>query len=224
MKYSIVLFSILISHISFGQDNANKTKEKKSESAKFNFYVGIGVHQQSNLNLNNRLSPVGLPKINQVQPEFTFGLNMIGKKYVSDIEIATSYSNTELIGNRNEFISTTGRLRFHSILKSTKKTLLSAGGNIAYAGSSVNLFSLNNTIDLNNLNNNVNHLSLRNGMIYVGPSLSFYAFRKSTFPIRLSLGYEFALTRGRWRSDYADVNNTIGEFGKNRLMFGIAIM
>ena len=104
--------------------------------------------------------------------------------------------------------------------------LFTAGANLAFTSSSLNVFANNNLIDLNNLANtiNVNHLGLRNNMLYLGPSVSFTTFQKARFPIRLNVGYEFALTRGRWQSDFTSLDNTFGEFGKNRLIIFISIL
>jgi hypothetical protein len=61
-------------------------------------------------------------------------------------------------------------------------------------------------------------------MLYVGPSASLYLFRLTNWKLRAKVAYEFALTRGRWRSEFLKVNNTVGEQGNNRFMFTLTTL
>lgn len=222
MKKTLFFSAILLSNFCFAQKN----ESVKSDKVKTTFYVGVGLQSTDNFNINAKLGSASLPKINQNVPEFIAGLNFLGSKYAADIEVSTSFSNVKLTNIKNEYINTSGRIRFHRNVSMREKTLFTAGANIAFASSSVNIFSENNLIDMNNLSNtsNLNHISLRNQMLYLGPSVSFTAFRKASFPLRLNIGYEVGLLRGRWRSDYSAVNNMIGEFGKNRLIVSLNLM
>lgn len=221
MKKIIFFTSLILSYNCLAQK-----QEVQEEKVKARMYIGLGVQIQSDLNINSKLGSSGLPKINQALPEFSVGANMVGKKYSGDIELGTAISNTEANSVRNEYLGVTGRLRFHYNLKAKENMLFTVGGNIAYSGNSLNIFSTNNIIDMNNLvnNTNVNHLNLRNNMFYIGPSVSIYTLRKASFPLRLNIAYEIALTRGRWRSDYTAVSNTVGEFAKNRIVISFNIL
>jgi len=54
--------------------------------------------------------------------------------------------------------------------------------------------------------------------------LRFYFFKNKSTPIRLNVGYEFAFSKGNWKSDYGSVLNSVNEKGNNRLVFGLTIM
>ncbi|MBC8883850.1 hypothetical protein H9X57_12335 [Flavobacterium piscinae] len=51
--------------------------------------------------------------------------------------------------------------------------------------------------------------------------MAFNLKRKEKLSIRLNVGYEFAFTNGKWKSDYASVSNSVKENGQNRLMVGV---
>lgn len=221
---SIFLASFLL--LFAESSSAQKTETTKTDKLKTTFYIGFGMQSNANFNINSKLAVAGLPQINQTQPEFSVGLNLVGPKYSSDIEVSTAISNKELNNTKNEYFNSSARIRLQRNLVKKTNMLFTAGANLAFTSSSLNVFADNNLIDLNNLANsiNVNHLGLRNNMLYLGPSVSFTAFQKARFPMRLNVGYEFALTRGRWKSDFTAIDNTFGEFGKNRLTINLNLM
>jgi hypothetical protein len=51
-----------------------------------------------------------------------------------------------------------------------------------------------------------------------------YLFKKSSLQMRVNLGYEFALTRGRYRSEFGSILNNVNESGNNRFVFGITLL
>jgi hypothetical protein len=221
---SIILASILL--LFAESSSAQKKETAKTQKVKTTFYVGFGVQSTSNFNINSKLAAAALPQIKRNVPEFTVGLNMVGPKYSSDIEASTAFSNEEVNNAKNAYVNSSARIRLQRNLVKKTNILFTAGANLAFTSSSLNVFANNNLIDLNNLTNsiNVNHLGLRNNMLYLGPSVSFTTFQKARFPIRLNVGYEFALTRGRWQSDVATIDNTVGEFGKNRIIVSLNLM
>ncbi|MGF1554970.1 hypothetical protein [Paucihalobacter sp.] len=89
----------------------------------------------------------------------------------------------------------------------------------------MNLFSRNNEIDLSDLNPETqsNHISLRNHMFFAGPSVGIQFKSNEKVFVRLNVAYEFALTNGKWKSDFATVRNTIKEQGVNRFMVGVIL-
>lgn len=221
--------SLLLALCSFSLANAQDkeaTSTNKENHVKPTFYVGAGLQSNSNFNLNNKLGSAGLPKITNNQAALYVGINLLGKQYNADVELASAYSNTKSNNTKLDYLNTTLLLRLHRNLVNNKSALLSAGANLGLGSSIIHLYANNNSIDLNNLGNTggVTHLNFYNNMLYAGPSVSLWMLRKAWFPLRLNLGFEFALTRGRWRSEYMQVNNTVGEFGKNRFVVGIAVM
>lgn len=222
MRKVLFILLLLLSQLGIAQTK----KTWKSEKVRSGFYLGLGLQSTDNYNINNKLKAAQLPQIDRNLPDFILGVNMVGPKFSGDIEISTAYSNIKLTNIKNEYINTTARLRFHRNISKKDNALFTSGVNIAFAGNAVNVFGQNNIIDMNNLSNasNVKHISLRNQMFYIGPSIAFTAFRKATFPLRMNIGYEIGLSRGRWRSDFSAISNTVGEFGKNRLIVSLNLM
>jgi hypothetical protein len=103
---------------------------------------------------------------------------------------------------------------------------LTTGLSLAYLGSQYDIYSKNNTIDLNDLepNNNSGHVNFTNQMLYFGPSVSMYLFKKSSFQVKLNAGYELGLTRGRYQSEFGSILNNVNESGNNRFVFGITLL
>ena len=120
----------------------------------------------------------------------------------------------------------TSRLRFHYNIVNKEKFAFTGGLNLAYGGNQVTFNSKNRTIDLNDLqpNNNSGEYTLRNNMLFAGPSVAFYYNIGKKMRLRLNVGYEFALTNGRWKSDYANIANTVNENGNNRFLFNLSLL
>jgi len=119
-----------------------------------------------------------------------------------------------------------GKIRTHYNLVNKEKIAFTSGLSLAYQVNEYDIYSKDNSIDLNNLepNNNSGHVNINNSMLYFGPSASLYLFKNSNWKVKLDLGYEFALTRGRYDSEFGSVLNNIGESGNNRFVFGITFM
>ena len=60
------------------------------------------------------------------------------------------------------------------------------------------------------------HISLYNNNIYLGPSASFGVFQTKQNPLRLTTGYEWNISRASWKSEVANVQNTVKENGVGR--------
>ena len=221
MKKISTLFLLTISAISFGQVKDSVASKKVCT----NLYVGIGAQVHDDLNINKNLRLKNLPEVQNVISEFVVGMNIFGEKFSGAGEFGLMYSNPEKDGKENKYYGFNSRLKFHYNLINKEKIAFTSGINVASTSSSLDVYSSSNTIDLNDLepNNNSGHLNLKNQMYYAGPSLSVYLFRKS-FPIQINAAYEIGFTRGRWKSDFGSVLNTVNESGKNRFVFGITLL
>ena len=83
------------------------------------------------------------------------------------------------------------------------------------------MYSQNNQVDVNNLAaSTTSYIRLRNNMFFAGPSIGFAIKNKGEQLVRLNVVYEFALITGKWKSDFANVSNSINENGQSRLMIG----
>lgn len=220
----LIVFVLLISfsNRSLSQNEKETTQKDSCRTVEMIGYLGFNLNLNDNFKLNNTLKQQGLVEINTVIPELVFGFAGFGKKYSGDFEFGFLFSNEKKNNNEVRQMGFNIRGRFHYNIVNKEKFAFTSGVSIAHSSNNIDIFSRNNTIDLNDLNpeNNSGHISLKNQMLYAGPSLSVYLFRKS-FPLRLNVAYEFALTRGRYRSDYARVQNTFGENGINRFVIGI---
>lgn len=184
---------------------------------RFNFYYGFGVNVLSDYKMNDKLKASGMPQIANAAPEFTFGFSFVPSdiRFYHDIEGGLAYMDEKTAGNRIKTTVATVKLRLQYKLIERQDLFFSAGLDIGYAQTGINLYSRGNTIDLNDLNpsTHTGHISMRNGQLTLGPSVALGLFQQS-FPVRINAGYNIGVTKGKWKSDFADVANTINESGQ----------
>lgn len=224
MKKIFFITVVLLAQFTFAQEQETVlTDEKKCEMPKMDLYIGIGGVFYNDFSLNQKIRASGMPEIREAMPELMVGFNSLWEKYSFDMDLSSSYSTKKNSTTENKLASGTLRLRGHYNFVNKSKILLSGGLNVAYTHNDFNLYSRDNEINLNDLNpeNNSGHVSLKNDIFYAGPSLAFNLKRKEKLSIRLNVGYEFAFTNGKWKSDYANVSNSVKENGQNRLMVGV---
>jgi hypothetical protein len=212
---------MMLTVVSYSQEKVIDSIKKKEK--KVSIYYGGFVSFNDDFNLNKKLRNSNLPELKTSIPDFVFGLNYFGKKYSGDAEFGFLYSKSDKGANQTKQMGFNSRIRVHYNLVDREKFAFTTGLSVAYTGNEYDIFNKNNTIDLNDLepNNNSGHVNFTNAMLYFGPSTSFYFFRKSDWNVRLNIGYEFALTRGRYDSEFGSVINNIGESGNNRFVVGI---
>jgi len=220
MKKVFVAAVLLVSSFGFSQE-----VELKDEKVKTDFYIGLGFENQK-FNLNDKLNASNVATLSENALNFQFGINFFAKKYSGDVEFESSFSRNDNRNSDNLNVGFTGRLRFHYNIVNKEKIAFTGGLNLAYSGNQATFYSKNRTIDLNNLqpNNNFGEFTLRNNMLFAGPSIAFYFNQHKKTRFRINLGYEFALTNGYWKSDYANIANSVKENGNNRLIFGISLL
>ncbi len=223
MKKIILLVALSTVFYSYSQEEVSKDEEKFKVIAEV--YFGFGLQFHDEFNLNQKLVASNVVALNTTRPEFQVGMNIFGKKYSGDMEFAFSQNDESNETTKNKDMGFTGRFRFHYNLINKEKIAFTTGLSLAGTSTEVDLYSRNNTIDLNDLNpnNTVGLISIRNQQFYVGPSASLYLFRNKSYKLRLNVGYEFSFTNGKWKSDYASINNTVKESGNNRLLVGLVL-
>lgn len=192
------------------------TQETPAKKTKYlNFYVGFGINVLGDYNLSDKLAASGVPQIASSAPEVTFGFVMEDEgKYYQDVEASVAYMDDRNGTDRMKTIVSSFRLRPQYKLIDTKSLFFSAGLDIGFTQTNLNLYSRGNTIDLNNLNpaTHTGHISMRNGQFILGPSVAVMLFKKS-FPLRVNAGYNIGLSNGKWKSDVAEITNTVKENG-----------
>ena len=183
-----------------------------------NIYASFGAAFYSGFKINDKLRAAGVPRLPDAMPEFTVGINTTMDKWLLDLEVNASYSDEKNSTNRVRSAGLGTKLRWQYIPFRTKSFFLAAGADISYFGTQADIYTRGNTIDLNDLNpsNHSGHISLNNDQLMAGPSLALGFFQNKSFPLRLNLGYDWGITNGKWKSDFADVNNTVKESGLGR--------
>lgn len=224
MKNKILYLLLLTAFIGFSQEKA--TDSTKTKSFKVDGYFGFNGNINDNMNLNKKLRNANLPELDSFVPELTFGLNFFDQKYSGDIEFGILFAKPEEGNNEMKYRGFNTRMRVHYNVVNRENFAFTTGLSLAYMGSQYDIYSKNNTIDLNDLepNNNSGHVSFTNQMLYFGPSASIYLFKKSSFQVKVNAGYEFAITRGRYQSEFGSILNNVGESGNNRFVFGITLL
>ncbi len=222
MKKLLLMLTLSINLAVIAQTETKPVNE--SEDLKdTKFYIGIGGSVQNKYNLDEKLSKANLPTLNTTALELTVGWNVFEQKYSGDYEIGFFGSQNDSGNSKNRIMGANFRVRAHYNFVNKEKVAFTGGLNFAYTVNQVDVFSRIATIDLDDLGA-TNVLTIRNEMVYVGPSVGVYLFKNKKYATRINLGYEFALTRGRWKSDFSGVNNTVGESGNNRFVFGITLL
>lgn len=185
---------------------------------KRNFYIAGGA-QFVDFKLNDKLKASNLPEVKAGAFELSIGVNKTGKDFSSDLEWNVDYyADGKTPAERVRFLSTGVKWRPHYVVSQSKDMIFTAGLDLSWVLNNVNIYTRGNVIDLNNLNpaEHSGHISLYNQNVYLGPSASFGVFQDSEFPLRLTAGYEWNVARASWRSEVAQVANTVKEGGQGR--------
>lgn len=210
----------------FAQESQPETATNEKEKPVY-LYFALGANINSGFKLNDKLANAGFREIDEATPEFALGfrINIPDSKMYTDIEISGSFYDRNDGGFRTQSISSSSRLRVHYTIWENKDFMFSAGGDVSYTSYYVNLFSRNNYVDLDDLPNTMNnsHVSLRSGLLNVGPSVAFGFLRDTNFPLRINAGYDIGLTNGKWKSDFASVGNTVKENGLGTFYVRLAL-
>ena len=192
----------------------------------FNFYAGFGVNVFGDYKLNDKLKAFGMPTIGTAAPELTFGFNCVpsDSHFYHDLEFAVAYMDDKTSSNRLKTVVTSFRIRPQYKFIDNKKLFVSAGIDGGVATTIVNLYSRGNRIDLNDLNpaTHTGHISMNSTQFILGPSVALALFQDS-YPVRINAGYNFGLSRGRWKSDVAEVDNAVKESGLGNFYAKISI-
>lgn len=216
-----IFTSLLVAFQLVTAQDKNQTSNRNDIDA--SVYFGVNGYFQDNINLNKNLQATNVVLLDVNTAEFVFGFNIFGEKYSSDFEFGFGETKNENTTSKNKNMNFTGRFRFHYNLINKTNYAFTSGLSVAGTTSEVDLYSKNNTIDFNNLNPNTNGglLSIRNQMFYAGPSMSVYLFKNKGYKFRLNFAYEFALTNGKWKSDYGNTANSVNERNNNRFVIGL---
>lgn len=207
---------------------AQETEEKDSlncQNPKVEFAWGVNFLQNDDFAINEKLHNAGIACLNNNLTEIVMGFDVMGKKTSGALDFGFAYGKNDNAVSQAKQYTFTLRARYHYNFLNTEKAAITAGGGLAYATSQVDIFAKGNNYDLDNLNlSSGNHFDITNNMLYAGPSVAVYLFRDKWYSLRLNAGYEFALTNGKYKSEYAAISNPVKESGNNRFVFGISLL
>ena len=226
MKYRII-FVILFSITSlFAQEEELEAFSGDSmKKTHPHFYLGLQGNITSGWNINQTLISQGFSPIADNGLEFTLGLKQTGEQFTFDVEGGFLVNNQQNQNYRTNLYTSVGRIKFGKLLVNKERFHLTAGIQSAFTRNDIELFKKDQVVDLANLdpNNQPTQLRLRNHMLAAGPMIGFGFGKIAKKSIRFYVAYEHGLTRGRWKSDFGPVNNTIEEQGQGRWLFGITL-
>lgn len=194
----------------------------------FNFYFGFGVNVVGDYKINDKLKASDMPEIATTLPEFTFGFNYDNgdeTNFYHDLEFSIGYVDKKTTEDRMKATVAYGRLRPQYKFVNTDSYFFSAGLDLVYSQTYINLYSRGNTIDLDDLNpgTHTGHIAMRSGQFALGPAVALGLFQNKTFPIRINAGYNIGLSKGKWKSDFASVTNSVNESGLGNLYAKVSI-
>lgn len=195
------------------------------KKGKLDIYASFGAAMFTDFKINDKLRSAGVPRLPDAMPEFSVGFNTTFEKSLFDFEVNANYSDEKNTGTRVRAGGIGVKVRWQYIPFRTKSFFAAGGADVSWFATQADIYSRGNTIDMNNLDPSTHsgHISLNNEQLMLGPSVALGFFQNKSFPIRLNLGYEWGITNGKWKSDFADVNNAVKESGLGRAYAKVTI-
>lgn len=226
MTKRLWFLALLIGSFAFSQEETVPfTGDSMKTTENIRMSIGLQTNVFDRWKINDNLAAANLPEVNNVGVEFFLGWRYTGEKYTIDTEFGWFQNSKETNQHENKLQNFNVRLRVNRFVVNTKNFHLTAGLQTSYGFNELNLYSKTNVIDMNNLvpENNSGYLRLRNQLWSAGPNISFGFGKDPKKSIRLNIAYEYGITRGRWKSDFASITNTVQEQGQGRWLFGIML-
>jgi hypothetical protein len=180
------------------------------------WHYSFGAVVNPDFKINDNLMAAGNHRIADVSPSVSFGWSVETKNRIKiDVDFGVA---TTLYGKKNSgynLVQIPVSLKVQYALINKEKFAFAAGLNGSYVFYDLNIYNDESEIDLNNLNPalSTGYIRMNNQSAYVGPVLSFTFLKHKSHPLTLSMGYDFAVTNSKWKSDYATLSNTVKENG-----------
>jgi hypothetical protein len=212
-----IAFALVWAHSLTAQETTTETASSGNIEKK-TWYVSFGMASFGDFDINKKLQASGMPQLGDAALETTIGHHTMFRKMLIDFEWNTNYMDKKTTTDRIKTINTGFKIRGQYVPFKTENMFFAAGADLSYMFNNFNLYTRGNTIDLDDLNpaGHTGHISLYNQQFWAGPSIAFGAFQKSAFPLRLNVGYEWALYSSKWKSEVAEVANSLKESGQGR--------
>lgn len=217
MKKLSLLAVLLFVSLGFSQE-----QKEKHEKPEIHLFVGFGYNFNDPFAIDSKLQSSGIPSLPENIPKFIFGCGAYDKRLFIDTEVTITIPKKESNSETSILRSTADvRGRFHYNFTNNNFGIFSGGLNLAFATNYMSIYDNKNHVDLNNMNiNDSKYIYLYNYMFYTGPSLSFAIKNKKRLLCRINTAYEIAFASGKWKSQIADVSNSLDENEHGRIMVG----
>lgn len=227
MKKMFLLLALAAGMHTFAQENSvTDTVAVKSNNYKLRWYVGFGAVFNPDYNINENLKQAGVHRIADVMPGFVLGWDaLINEKVLIDTEFNFAGMYNDFKDDGYRLIQGSIAIRGQYAIVNASRTSLMAGLGLSYTGNNLSVFDTNTTIDVNNLtpSQNTGYVSLYNQSFYIGPVVSLRLLKKQGYnSLTLKAGYDINLSNSRWKSEFANVTNTVRENG-NRFYVNLTI-
>lgn len=208
MKELTLIFCLLLFGQTFAQTDSISTKNQ----LEFKYYVGFGLTALDDYNLSSRLKEDGFPEIKNTMFDISFGFLLQSKRSMYTFEFAIARSEDDQDANEYELTRSNFSLDYQYNIFKIKQHKVNLGGRLSVNTTENELFNTNSQADLENPSNlgELTKIDLTNW--YLGPVASFQ-FRDKTNEtwMRLQLSYEFNISENSWKSDYAQLLNSVKE-------------
>ncbi|AWH85039.1 hypothetical protein HYN59_07825 [Flavobacterium album] len=209
MKTIRFLF-FFIAATAFAQEQTEK------EGFKASWYYGIGITGNTGYTISDKLLEAGVKRVPDVMPAIVVGWNAaFSKKFWMNAEFGASglFRNKKKDGS--QLIQAPFRFRVNYVAVEKEKFSVSAGANFSIVGNDLSVWSQDAQVDIDNLNpdNASGYIRLRNTSYFVGPAATFRLIDKGRTFLSLTMGYDFAVSNSKWKSDYVKLNGTVKENG-----------
>ncbi|MGG7033570.1 MAG: hypothetical protein ACI7YS_00030 [Flavobacterium sp.] len=212
----------LLAFLLFVNPGFSQEQKEKREKLEMNVFLGFGYNFNDSFAIDSKLQSSGIPSLPENIPKIIVGLGAHDKKLFFDTELTINIPKKESNSDISILRSTADiRGRFHYNFTNNNSGIFSGGLNLAFATNYMSIYDNKNHVDLNNINvNDSKYIYLYNYMIYTGPSLSFAIKNKKGLLCRINTSYEIAFASSKWKSQIADVSNSLDENGHDRIMIG----
>lgn len=213
----IFIIIALISIISVNAQDESADEQDNDKSAfKFNSYFGIDFNYTDALDINPFLSESGVPTVRRFPIGFVLGFTT--SFYENRIDLDFGFYNQEReqdnLGHKlNGF--NIGLRYLRQVHQFKKGNSIAIGASVTYFRSELEFYDKSESIDLDDPGSFGDVAKLKNGQLYLGPTLSYSISSKKEDGeyVRFQLTYDFNVTQNDWSSDYARVDNSINETG-----------
>lgn len=176
----------------------------------------VGFQYINDIKLNEILETKNLPKVNSLNSVFGFNLDVNFKKFIFSPEFALINSTTNKDDYSTKVSGLVGTIGLGYSLLINNNDKVSLLGFVSAIPTVIKISYDKSSIDISSLDPKINSglVNLNYTPINFGINLRSSFFNDSTFPLGISISYEFGIRQPEIKSDYATILNSIKEKGE----------